>query len=144
MMSLAIKNRLQLYYAATLISIVLALTAFSYNAWRLEQSEENNRIRTAAFEMLVNLAELEQVIYANHYDQDLTSGSPRIGWVKVGLISDLSSLVSKEVTVESEKLIMVWQDNWSKINDSEDKVNIVIAQLEAVRQATKLALKKLR
>ena len=90
----------------------------------------------------VDLAGNEKV--SNHYDQDLIAGSARIGWVKVGLISDLSSLVSEEVTVESEKLRRVWQENWSKINESEDKVQLVIAQVEAVRQATKLALKKLR
>lgn len=143
-MSFAIKNKLQLYYIATLISLMMALVAFSYNAWRLEQSEENNRIRTAAFETLVNLAELEQIIYAYHYDDNLVEGSPRKGWVKVGLINDLSQLISNEVVVEAERLNMVWQKNWSQLQESEEKAQQIVAQLEVVRDATKQALKKLR
>ena len=143
-MSFAIKNKLQLYYIATLISLMMALVAFSYNAWRLEQSEENNRIRTAAFETLVNLAELEQIIYAHHYDDNSVEGSPRKGWVKVGLINDLSQLISNEVVVEAERLNMVWQKNWSQLQESEEKAQQIVAQLEVVRDATKQALKKLR
>ena len=75
------------------VSLVFAVTGFSYNAWRLEQSEENNIVRDASFQVLTELAEFEQVIYINHYDGDSIAGSPRLGWVKIGLVNDLSMLI---------------------------------------------------
>lgn len=33
-----------------------------------------------------SLSEFEQVIYANHYDLNDVEGSPRLGWVKIGLV----------------------------------------------------------
>ncbi|MGV0035820.1 MAG: hypothetical protein ACNYPE_12990 [Candidatus Azotimanducaceae bacterium WSBS_2022_MAG_OTU7] len=47
-------------------------------------------MRDASFQILTELAEFEQVIYFNHYDGDKVSGSPRLGWVKLGLVNDLS------------------------------------------------------
>jgi hypothetical protein len=50
------------------LSIVLAVVGISYSAWRLELSEDDINIRTALFTMLPKLAQLEQLIYASHYD----------------------------------------------------------------------------
>lgn len=64
------------------MGLVFAVIGFSYNAWRLESSEKNNNVRLAAFTVITELAQLEQLVYAAHYDQDPVNGSPRKGWVK--------------------------------------------------------------
>lgn len=71
--------KLKLYYLTAIFSLIFSLLGFSYNAWRMEVSEDNSNIREAAFEVLKELGELEQIVYALHYDHDQTSGSPRKG-----------------------------------------------------------------
>jgi len=90
-----LEDKLKVYYVTAIFSVVFAVVGFSYNAWRLEVTEDNSNIRAASFEVLTVLAELEQIIYAAHYDKDTKEGSPRKGWVKIGLIVDLDSLISK-------------------------------------------------
>ena len=92
-----LENKLKAYYATAILGVVFAVIGFTYNAWRLVVSEDNTNIRTAAFAVLNELAELEQTIYSAHYDQDNVNGSPRKGWVKVGLIVDLSMLMGDSV-----------------------------------------------
>ena len=61
-----LNNKLKIYYMTAIVGVVLSVTGFVYNAWRLEISEYNNNVRTASFEVLKELAELEQIIYARH------------------------------------------------------------------------------
>jgi len=69
-------------------------------------SEDNNNIRIASFEVLKNLSEFGQVIFSAHYDQDESTGNPRLGWIKIGLIVDLSSLISPEVETSTAGMIV--------------------------------------
>lgn len=41
----------------SLISLVVALSALSYNTWRNEQSEYNRNIRNAGFEVLLHIGD---------------------------------------------------------------------------------------
>jgi len=61
-----IKQKLKIFYITSIFSMVFAVLGFSYNAWRMELSEENNNLRTASFEVLLQLPGLEQIIYAIH------------------------------------------------------------------------------
>ncbi len=133
-------RRLEVYYIMAILSIIGAVTGFIYNSWRLEVSEDNNNIRTASFELLTNLAELEQIIYASHYDKDVIAGSPRKGWVKVGLIADLSSLISNQVEKQSLKLKESWAGNWENLADEQEAANKLINKIETVRAEVKLKL----
>lgn len=132
--------KLKAYYVTAILGVVFAVVGFSYNAWRLEVSEDNNNVRTASFEVLTSLAELEQVIYEAHYDKDKEQGSPRKGWVKVGLIVDLSVLISKPVEEQSQKLLSVWSENWEKMESEQEATNQLVEQIDRVRKEIKLAL----
>lgn len=135
-----LKSKLKLYYITTIFSLIFAIVGFSYNAWRLEVSEDNNIIRTASFEVLKNLAEFEQIIFAAHYDQDENLGNPRFGWVKVGVIVDLSSLISPEVEGSALLLKQRWNDSWSTINASQHDIDFLIKQIDEVRHQIKATL----
>ena len=77
--------------AVALISLAVALSSLGYNTWRNERTEHNRNIRTATFEILTKLAELERVVFLAQYDHDAASGSPRTGWTYVLVIRDLSA-----------------------------------------------------
>ena len=51
-----LENKLKAYYATAILGVVFAVIGFTYNAWRLEVSEDNTNIRTAAFAVLNELA----------------------------------------------------------------------------------------
>jgi len=140
----ALRQKFQVYYLTAIFSFIFAVVGFTYNTWRLESSEDNSNIRTAAFEVLKNLAELEQNVYAAYYDEDKVIGNPRIGWVKVGLINDLSSLVSEPVAEHANELKLSWQNNWVNIPKQESAVSHVINSIERVRETLKNELKHLQ
>ena len=126
-----------------IISLVFALGGFSYNAWRLEQSEENNIVRDAAFQVLTELAEFEQVLYANHYDQNQVEGSPRLGWVKIGLVNDLSMLIGPEVSISANELKNNWADNWVMVEENREVVDALVVDIDEVRDRVKKRLDQL-
>lgn len=132
-----------LYQITVVFSVLFALVGFSYNVWRMEVSEENNTIRTACFEILVNLSSLEQLIYTAHYDADTKEGSPRKGWVKVGLIVDLSALTDDAVKLESLALKQSWSENWDKIANDKVSVDKTVAAIDSVRVRIKSLLNSL-
>ncbi|MCY4427828.1 MAG: hypothetical protein OXC05_12480 [Halieaceae bacterium] len=130
--------------ATAIISLIFAVSGFSYNAWRLEQSEENNIVRNAAFQVLTELAEFEQVIYINRYDGNEMEGSPRLGWVKIGLVYDLSMLISQDVEQASAALKAEWTETWPKIRKESDAVAALLADVDVVRAAVKRRLLELQ
>lgn len=133
-------KKLRLYQTTVIFSVLFALIGFSYNVWRMEASEENNNIRTACFEILINLSSLEQLIYSAHYDKDLKEGNPRKGWVTVGLIVDLSALTDNTVQKESVNLKQAWSSHWSTMATSTDSVDKIVASIDTVRAEIKALL----
>jgi len=135
-----VENKLRIYYITAIFSVMFAVIGFSYNAWRLELSEENNNVRTASFQMLNELAQLEQIIYAAHYDKDKQAGNPRTGWVKVGLIVDLSLLIDPSVHQQAKNLHTGWSDNWERITTQTSTVDDLVIRIEKVREQVKQVL----
>ncbi len=126
-----------------IISLIFAVSGFSYNAWRLEQSEENNIVRDAAFQVLTELAEFEQVLYASHYDGNPVEGSPRLGWVKMGLINDLSMLISADASESAAALKESWAGDWPVVPSDRDVVDALVVDVDAVRATVKTRLAEL-
>lgn len=139
-----IEEKLKIYYITAVLGVVFAVVGFTYNAWRLEVSEDNNNIRTASFEVLKELAELEQIVYAAHYDKDQIGGNPRKGWVKIGLILDLSALISPPVETQSEQLKQVWQDHWQNLPTDRQSAELIISHIGQIRDALKTDLQRLQ
>lgn len=132
------------YFLSLIFSILFAIAGFSYNVWRMEVTEENSNIRTASFEMLLVLATLEQSVYAAHYDNDLDEGSPRKGWVRVGLISDLSMLTAPKVVLSAGALKQTWSEHWETLPNSRESANRVVAAIDQVREDIKQVLASLQ
>jgi hypothetical protein len=77
------------------------------------------------------------------YDKDLKEGSPRKGWVKVGLLNDLSVLVSGGVELKAQRLKSVWAEDWSSMIEDPKATQRIIDAADAVRMEIKSVLASL-
>jgi hypothetical protein len=109
----------------------------------MEVSETNNNIRTASFESLTELARLQQLIYAAHFDQDTVAGNPRTGWVKVELIVELSTLIDTEVHEQALDLKQSWSQNWEQMAGNRQATDELIDKIDDVREGIRLTLERL-
>ena len=138
-----IQEKIVTYQVIVMMSFIFGVLGFVYNNWRYEHNEYNNNIRVASFQMIQELAALEQNIYANHYDKDTHKGNPRDGWVKIGLINDLALFISPTTQEASKKLKTVWSQNWKKITNDRNATDDVVEKIEEVRKATRVMLREL-
>lgn len=127
----------------SIASFLFAFVGFSYNVWRTEKTEDNNNVREASFGMLQELANLEQLVYAIHYDHRSEEGTPRNGWVKVGLIQDMSMLVAPSVESKAAHLKEVWAGKWSLLAEDKQAADEIVQAIEDVRAEARLTLKSL-
>jgi len=109
----------------------------------MEASEENNNTRIASFQILQELAELELIVFAAHYDNNKIDGSPRKGWVKVNLIHDLSYLAVDKVHLKTKDLQKVWQTNWPNMVDQQSAAQSITHAIDSVRTEVVSELKRL-
>lgn len=131
--SISGKETISIFQLTAVFSMLFALVGFSYNVWRMEITEYNNNVRSASFELLLQLSELESIVYAAHYDQDIIQGSPRKGWVKVNLIADLSVVTEPEIQVAAESLKASWQLNWETVASDENSAMQVVEKIDDTR-----------
>ncbi|MCL1093365.1 hypothetical protein [Shewanella kaireitica] len=124
---------INVFQLTAVFSMLFALVGFSYNVWRMEITEYNNNVRSASFELLLQLSELESIIYAAHYDQDIIQGSPRKGWVKVNLIADLSVVTEPEIQAAADALKMEWQAHWEQVARDENSTMQVVGKIDDTR-----------
>ena len=131
--------------AVALVSLVVALGSLGYNTWRNERTEHNRNIRTAGFEILTKLAELERVVFLAQYDRDAQGGNPRTGWTYVLVIRDLSELVPEDVPGQAANLRKVWGENWEGLGrDDEAAVDRIDNAITKLRETTLRMLRSLR
>jgi len=138
-----LQRKVKINFITSVFSIVFALVGFSYNVWRVQESEHNNTIRLASFKVLNELAKYEQILYASFYDKNLIEGSPRKAWVKIGLIVDLSQLISRSVETKSKNLEEVWKKEWEEVSTNEESVERLVTELDKVRKEIKMELTRL-
>ncbi|MCF2857606.1 hypothetical protein L1286_09000 [Pseudoalteromonas sp. SMS1] len=139
-----LRQKFQLYQFSVIFSMVFALIGFSYNTWRLEATENNNNTRLACFEILKELAALEQLVYIAHYDGDSVTASPRKGWIKVGLINDFSYLTNTQVQANAGNLHQTWTDNWENISTSSQSVELIVRDIDKIKNDIKTLLTTLQ
>jgi len=131
--------------SVALISLFIALSSLSYNTWRNEKSEENRNQRQAAFEIIIKLNELQQVVFHHSYDKDTTEkGNLRTGWVLVQTIEDLSQILNHPIPQTSKQLKQSWNDNSEKLSSNQNSIDTVLERIDGVRNNALLLLKNLK
>ena len=127
-----------------LVSIFIAVTSLSYNTWRNEKTEDNRNQRYAAFETLLKINELQQLVFHNYYDKDTEiKGNPRTGWTYVLTINDFSRLLHEPLPSSCSQLQQIWDDNWKDISTNQASVDAILAGIDQVRSDVLLLLKNL-
>jgi hypothetical protein len=130
--------------AVAIISLVVALSSFSYTTWRNEHSEHNRTVRQAAFQLLVALGDMQQVVYHAHYDHDAARGNPRTGWVYVQTINDFSAAMPAPVPVRAAELLAAWRDHWEYLGVRDADADSISDAVDRCRAAVLTALKSLK
>lgn len=141
-----------------LISLVVALISLGYNTWRNEATEAHRNTRAAAFTILLELGELQQITSYRHYFYSRINDSERPvdedgdwvrGWGKVLLIEDLSSLMPPEVTQAATQLRADWQQHAARLelgpgdDAGKDAERRIQASIETTRTAVLATLESL-
>ncbi len=117
-----------------LISIIIAVSSLSYNTWRNEKTEANRNERVAAFEILLKLSELQQVVFHHYYDKDTEDrGNPRTGWTYALTIRDLSRVLRPPLHDNTDQLLETWGDNWEGLEDDQESVENILEAIENTR-----------
>lgn len=127
-----------------LISLFVAIISLSYNTWRNEASEDNRTQRLVSIEILLKLADLQQVVWHNHYDGDVEDkGNLRTGWAIVLTIKDIATILDEPMPESAVRLWQVWGENHNDLGDSTEAKDAVIMAIEKCREDTLLVLQAL-
>jgi hypothetical protein len=108
--------------AVALISICIAISTLAYNTWRNETTGEQRNIRHAAFRVLEDLGELQEVVDSRYYylafSQEIGSeGELRLrGFGSVAMIRDLMMLMPAPGPSVGESLYEVWLDRFADLD----------------------------
>jgi hypothetical protein len=127
-----------------IISLTVALSGLGYNTWRNERSEQNSNIRTAGFEVMTEVGELQRVVFFSHYDRSTEYGSPRAGWAHILTIHDLSQVIPYPVPGAAERLWAAWEMHWEGLGESDASVGAINAAIDAYRLSVLDMLRSLR
>lgn len=128
-----------------LISLMVAVSSLSYNTWRNEQTEENRNQRFAAFEILLKLGQLQEIVFLSHYDMDTTGkGNPRTGWAYVLTVRDLTDVLPVPLQTSADELVKAWDTNWRHLGEEESDARAITAQIDSTRDIVLQLLKSLQ
>jgi hypothetical protein len=125
-----------------IISLVIAIVALYHNEKLYEKSEHNRNIRIAAFEVLMRLGELQQLVNTLNFDKASSSNVLMQGWGHIALIGDLSKLIPEPVPKAADGLIKSWKENHDKIKD-EASADVISNKIDLTRQAVVAVISKL-
>ena len=113
--------------AVALISIFIAISTLAYNTWRNETTEEQRNIRHAAFRVLEDLGEVQEVVDSRYYylafNREIGSeGELRIrGFGSVAMIRDLMMLMPEPGPSAGEALHHVWLERFADLDQLDDE-----------------------
>ena len=127
-----------------IISLVVAITALTYNSWRQEVTEDNRNLRLASFELITRLGELQLIVDHAHYDRNTDLGNPITGWGRVALIEDLSAVLPDPLPAQSRDLKKSWSENWQGLGKQEAHAERITAAIQAMRTEVRDQLQMIR
>ncbi len=120
-----------------LISLLVALSSLAYNTWRNETTEAHRNIRQAAFAMLEQSGQLQQIVDNRFYAGDRSEMTRIAAWGKVALLRDLGSLMPPQTERDAQHLFELWSKRSADIDhgDAQAEAEISKALKELRRQA---------
>lgn len=128
-----------------LISLVVAVTGLTYNTWRNEQSEFNRNQREAAFELLLKLAELDEVVNLSQYDSgSMAADDLKKGWALVNTIDVLTSILAEPMPAAGDRLLASWSEYSPELGGADEKpVTAIRGDIDQLQNDIVLLLRSL-
>ena len=131
--------------AVALISLSVALFSTSYNTWRNQTTEAHRNVREAAFKLIEEAGELEQIAQRRHYGGDRSQMNWIDGWGRAALIRDLGALVSPQVEARAETVFATWKENAGDLaadsGEAEKRIADSLAAMNAEIRSELVALR---
>ncbi|MEO5559172.1 MAG: hypothetical protein ABIO49_05205 [Dokdonella sp.] len=130
--------------AVALISLTVALFGTSYNTWRNQTTEAHRNTRTAGFMVLETLGQLQEVTDRRYYGGDHSDENRVRGWGKVGVVRDMSTLVSPAAETQGRAVFDAWQAGVDKLDggDAEAEKSVTLA-ISGLRDRVMIELRSL-
>jgi len=132
------------HHLLAIISLVVAISALSYNTYRDDLSEVNRNIRHASFELLKELNHLQLLIDYAHYEKNDERGNSIKGWGHVMYIKDMSYLISKSVISGANHLSDTWAGEWSSLKDDLESNQRITVEIARLRKQVRIEVKTLK
>lgn len=117
-----------------LLSLGVALTSLGYTTWRNETTEAHRNARQAAFLLLDQTAQWQQIVDTRVYGGDDSEMLRIAAWGKAGLVRDLGPLVSPQAGQRAETAFRTWSRRAAALDRND----------EAAAEAMTAALRDLR
>ena len=144
-------------HSVALISLVVAVASLGYNTWRNETSELHRNWRQAAFQITVEVNDLQQIVLYRRYffgredhpflplqDAETWIG----GWGKATSIRDLTSLLPEPLPERGQVLFETWQKNAADLDEdgavAREAEQAMLEALDETRRAVLNLIEQLR
>ena len=129
------------YFSVPVMMLLIATATLIYTGYRAQLNQENQTARSAGFEVLKALNELQMIIDAHRYTPN-KAPSFLNGWTQILLIDDMSDFIAPSVEQKAEALHNSWQINLDQLQT--DKANLEItASIKETRFTLKEAIQNL-
>ncbi len=144
-------------HSVALISLTVALVSLGYNTWRNETSELHRNWRQAAFEVVIEVNDLQQITLYRRYFHG-REDHPFVpvrhaetwvtGWGKAAAIRDLTSILPDPLPARGRALHETWSASVGQL-DNVDRAarkaeQDMLEALDDTRQATLALIDRLR
>ena len=129
--------------AVALISLFIAVTSLGYNTWRNETTEAQRNVRHAAFRVLENLGEMQEVVDARYYylafgEQRESEGELRLrGFGSALMTRDLMNLMPAPAPAAGENMMGLWSEHFGALDDLDASGGHSSAARDAERELTR-------
>ncbi len=132
-------------HAVALISLAVALLGLGYNTWRNEATEAHRNVREAAFRLLEELGEFQQLVDSRYFGDDHSEMNRIAAWGKVTLVRDMAPLVSPRTERRALALFAAWKRHVGGLVRDEPEAELEIsAAAAALREQALEDLRALR
>lgn len=136
------KERLA-HHSLSIISLIVAVIALTYNTWRSDTTEYNRNVRTASFELIRELGELQNITNQLHFSKIDNGKRDELlisGWGNIALIEDLSALLPEKFRGYSIELKNHWQQHSELLGESDQSESNISTQIADTRSAARKLL----
>ncbi|HMB59843.1 MAG TPA: hypothetical protein VKN35_08020 [Xanthomonadales bacterium] len=113
-------------HSVAYFSLFIAISGLAYNTWRNEKTEEQRSVRHAAFVVLENLGDMQEIVDTRYYflpfSEDMSS-EPQLrlrGFGSALMSRDLMNLLPPPAPAAGQELHALWVKQFLKLDQLTD------------------------